>query len=189
MTPFAALLLVLVGGPVSGGAEPPAPRPYGRSDLAVPGAVADHRKDLRPALTELLGDADEVIRLNALHALLSLGVDRNLVPTLLRALSDPNAEVRETAQDALARLGREAVPALIEELSSPEKGRRPPAAEMLGKLGAVAHEALPALVAALKRKGEDPEFRRAASAALREIVAPNLTTTAPGLDGAPGRPR
>jgi HEAT repeat protein len=170
------LLLVLVENPVTAGCG----HPYGRSDLALPEGVSNHRKDLVPALTQFLGDEDEVVRLNALHALLSLGLDKGLVPTLLRALNDSNAEVRETAQDALTRLGREAVPGLVEELSNPDKARRTKAALMLGKMGAVAHEALPALVSALQRKGEDQEVRRAASAALRQIVAPNPTTTLSG---------
>jgi HEAT repeat protein len=181
MKPFSVLtlglLLALAGSPASAGGEPDVLRlPYGRLDLALPKAVAAHRKNLVPALSELLNDPDEVVRLNALHALLSLGLDADLIPTLVKALGDADAEVRDAAQDALAHLGREAVPVLIEELAGPDKGRRERAATMLGKMGEAAHEALPALVLALKRKGEDRDVRRAASTAIRQIVSPLPST-------------
>jgi HEAT repeat protein len=178
------LLLALAGGPAAGGEPEPLRLPYGRLDMALPRAVAGHRKELVPTLSELLNDPDEVVRLNALHALLSLGLDADLVPVLVKALGDADAEVRQTAQENLARLGAEAVPVLIEELAAPDKGRRERAADMLGKMGEAAHEALPALVRALKRKGEEAEVRRAASGAIRQIVSPQLTTSSPF----PGRP-
>jgi HEAT repeat protein len=58
------------------------------------------------------------------------------VPFLLKVLEDPSPEQRETAAQALGKIGRkEAVPALIEALGDQEPGVRRQAAWALGMIG------------------------------------------------------
>lgn len=75
--------------------------------------------------------------------------------------------VRETAADALARIGDAAVPALIETLADPEDDVRAQAARALARMGAKAEPAVPALIAALNDANRD--VRQGAARALGQI--------------------
>jgi HEAT repeat protein len=70
-------------------------------------------------------------------------------------LSSPDAKTRQTAIDALHKMGRAAVPALVLALRAPEEGLRGDAALLLHFLGPEAAEAVPALIQAL----HDPDAR------------------------------
>lgn len=75
--------------------------------------------------------------------------------------------VRETAADALARIGDAAVPALIDTLADPDQEVRAQAARALARMGQKAEPAVPALIHAL----DDPnqEVRQGAARALGQI--------------------
>lgn len=75
--------------------------------------------------------------------------------------------VRETAADALARIGEAAVPALIDTLHDPDQGVRAQAAMALARMGDKAAPAVDALVQALNDPNED--VRRGAARALGQI--------------------
>jgi HEAT repeat protein len=75
--------------------------------------------------------------------------------------------VRETATDALARIGDAAVPALIETLGDPDQEVRAQAAQALARMGNKAAPAVDALVRALDDPSE--EVRRGAARALGQI--------------------
>ena len=75
--------------------------------------------------------------------------------------------VRETAADALARIGDAAVPALIDTLHDPDQGVRAQAAMALARMGDKAAPAVDALVQALDDPNE--EVRRGAARALGQI--------------------
>jgi HEAT repeat protein len=83
--------------------------------------------------------------------------------------------VKETAVDAIARIGEPAVPALIQSLSDPDPGVRAQAARALARMSEKAQTALPALTAALDDPDED--VRIAATRALGQmgpVAAPAL---------------
>jgi HEAT repeat protein len=75
--------------------------------------------------------------------------------------------VRETATDALARIGDAAVPALIDALHDPDQEVRAQAAQALARMGNRAAPAVDALVEALNDPNED--VRRGAARALGQI--------------------
>jgi HEAT repeat protein len=75
--------------------------------------------------------------------------------------------VRETAADALARIGDAAVPALVDTLHDPDQEVRAQAAQALARMGAKAAPAVDALVHALDDPNE--EVRRGAARALGQI--------------------
>lgn len=75
--------------------------------------------------------------------------------------------VRETATDALARIGDAAVPALIETLHDADPSIRAHAAQGLARMGSKAAPAVPELISALN--DDDREVRRGAARALGQI--------------------
>jgi HEAT repeat protein len=77
---------------------------------------------------------------------------KDLVPVLVKALSDSDNEVVQSATQALANLGSNAVPALVQVLRSPEPNLRVRAAVALGKMGAYGQAALPDLITAMQDK-------------------------------------
>jgi hypothetical protein len=96
---------------------------------------------------------------------------KELVPALTEALGDSDAQVRQCAAAALARIGREAVTPLIDILGDTkrEADLRANAAYVLGQIGAPAREALPALGKALK--DHEADVRRRAAFAVAHILA------------------
>src|SRR4051794_29358219 len=71
------------------------------------------------------------------------------VPSLCRALDDPDHKVRLAAIAALQAIGADAVPPLLPGLKDPNAEVRLQTCQALAYLGAVAHDAVPALVDAL----------------------------------------
>lgn len=104
-----------------------------------------------------------------------------LVPTSSPMLTTPLSRewgVRETAIDALARIGPAAIPSLIVALEDPNADVRDRAAQSLARMGPPAKEAVPMLIAAL----EDPDWsvRRSAARALGQI-GPEAAPAVPAL--------
>jgi HEAT repeat protein len=96
--------------------------------------------------------------------------DEAVVPTLVRALDDAEAENRLAAAEALCPFGARAAGAtraLAEKLNDPSAGVRRQAADTLEHIGPEAHEAIPALTRALA--DSDPGVRREAEEALDSI--------------------
>lgn len=94
---------------------------------------------------------------------------QELIPKLLDALRDPDAEVRQYAALALAGLGEEVIAPLSRALEDPNKDMRSAAAYALGQMGFPAHTAIPALLRALK--DEEAGVRRAAAHAISRITS------------------
>ncbi len=101
------------------------------------------------------------------------------VPTLIKALSDEDGQVRAKATFLLGKmspLSTAAMPALIEALADEQPFVRETAASLLGQMGKSAVAASPELIAALADKA--PQVRVAATAALRSIGAPTAAVPA-----------
>lgn len=128
---------------------PPAPAPYRPAGTPV----------TQPAPPP--APADGVEQLLARH--------KELLPTLIPLLKDPDAEIRQMAAVTLTQLGRHAVPALTSALTEKDRDLRANAAHVLGQLGRTSQEALPALLKALK--DEDAEVRRRSAYAIQCVVA------------------
>ncbi len=173
------MILLAVRFPAQDQIAPPTPKvhpaPYGRPDLALPDGVARHRKTLLPVLLKAIKDPDAEIRADALNALLSLGVDEEVIRALIGALVDDEEEIRRQATNALQRMGSEAVPALLETFKGKDLARRRAAAAMLGTIGAAAQDVLPALAKALEDRNESLALRKVAAGAIRSIVTPTTT--------------
>ena len=95
---------------------------------------------------------------------------KEMIPALITALGDEDADVRRNVAHALAHIGRPAVGPLLDVLKEKDKSKssKANAAYVLGKIGSQASEALPALTKALK--GDDRELRRRAAFAIAHIV-------------------
>jgi hypothetical protein len=113
---------------------------------------------------------------------------KEMIPTLLGALADEDADVRRNVAHALAHIGRPAVEPLLAILKDKDKSKaaRANAAYLLGKIGPQASEALPELTRALK--GNDRELRRRAAFAIAHIVggSPYQTGFQLGMPGGMG---
>ena len=102
-------------------------------------------------------------------------VHKELIRVCIEALKDKDEDetVRSNAAQALVNLGRDAVPSVVELLTGKDNDLRIKAATILANMRpAQAPEAIPILVAALKNKKEDKDFRRQASFALSQMLAP-----------------
>jgi hypothetical protein len=97
---------------------------------------------------------------------------KELIPPLLDALKDSDADVRQSAAGALAAIGREAVAPLLKVFEDKDKDKdtRAGIAFVFGQMGAQGREALPALTKSLKDKEEDKDVRRKAVASIHLIV-------------------
>ncbi len=97
-------------------------------------------------------------------------VAKDLIPGLIEALKDEDEAVRANVSNAILMIGEPAAPALMKALQAENKTMRIAAASVLGKMGKGAHtnRVLFALIKALKDK--DVEVRRAASAALIQLI-------------------
>lgn len=94
--------------------------------------------------------------------------------------------VRETAADALARIGDPAVPALIETLRDPDPSIRAQAAKAFARMGPKAAPAVPELILALN--DDEREVRQGAARALGQI-GPGAEEAVPALIKALKDPR
>lgn len=108
-----------------------------------------------PVLIDNLQDEIPSVRWNSARALGEIGIDAlNAIASLTgRALHDPNPRVRVESAVAIWRIDRRVhrvVPQLIEALKEHDEVIRWIAADCLGDVGTDAHEAIPALQAALQ---------------------------------------
>jgi hypothetical protein len=99
-----------------------------------------------------------------------VAVAKEVIPGLIEALKDDDETVRNNVSYSLLAIGEAAAPALIKALHAENKTMRVTAASVLGKMGkgAQCNRVLFALIKALKDK--DVEVRRAASAALIQLL-------------------
>ena len=137
-----------------------------------------------PALIDGLTDPDVQVRRNvALFLNVSAGTwnksfgrkldIRRCLQSLIAALKDTDARVRELAAQAIGSIGTDAsaaVPALIVLLASSDEGSRNTACIALTAIGPRAREALPALRKALSDPSAD--VRRFAKEAISTIESP-----------------
>jgi RNA polymerase sigma factor (sigma-70 family) len=110
------------------------------------------------------------------------GRPKDLIPALVEALQDEDAEIRDIASDTLVRLGRKAVPALVEVIGGKDRQLRTAAIEILSKIGPEACEAVPVLIKVYRDKREAKDVRRAAIGAIRNIVT-GAQKVPPGMEG------
>jgi HEAT repeat protein len=105
-----------------------------------------------PELLELLGDRSEGVRVQAAHALATVGGGA-AVPGLMRALDDRSAGVRGAAANALATIGVEATPAVIklrQRLKDENADVRVACAKAIWIIERDATTAVPVLIGALR---------------------------------------
>ncbi len=123
-------------------------------------------------------DLDEMRQMQAVvetPAAESVGSAAWMMPNLYRPWG-----IKETAVDALGRIGENAVPTLISTLNDPNPRVRAEAARALARIGPEAKEAVPALVARLD--DPDDDVRQAAARALGQ-VGPAAASAVPALIG------
>jgi HEAT repeat protein len=97
------------------------------------------------------------------------------IPALVKALKDPDPQVRSYAASALCSLDRRALPALIDLLRGRDRELRGQAAKIIGTMGVMGRrhvEALPALTRLMD--DEDVEVRRWAAYAMSQIAVKAL---------------
>lgn len=96
------------------------------------------------------------VRQTATDSLARIGLPA--LPALIAALKDPQADVRDRAAQALARMGppaQEAVPALVAALNDTDWRVRRSAARALGQIGPGAEAAVPALIEVIRNPEAD----------------------------------
>ncbi|BBM86163.1 HEAT repeat-containing PBS lyase [Candidatus Uabimicrobium amorphum] len=119
-----------------------------------------------PALADAL-DGDYDVRISVAEALGDIGEKAvKAVPALILALKYEYLYARESAEEALGKIGEKAVPALILALKDQNKNVRRSVAEVLAVIGE-AEKTVPALILALK--DNDEYVRRTASWGLGKI--------------------
>jgi hypothetical protein len=173
----AALLMVLEGiyelGPLIkelGGPLVRAARVQQVQANATPKETPPAPPSITPAYTyPKLVSSDELVRRH-----------KELLPALVKALSDSDKEIMESAIQALARLGDAAIPTLVQVLQSENATLRVRAAVTLGKMGPYGQAALPKLVAAMQDK--EIAVRREAVRAIAHIVDTPPTFVVPNIE-------
>jgi HEAT repeat protein len=108
---------------------------------------------------------------------------KELIPALIDALKDSDADVRQSAAGALAGMGRQAVTPLLDIVKDQGKDKdlRANAAYVLGLMGGNGREALPTLTKMLK--DDDKDMRRRAAFAIQRII--KETPAGAGMPGSP----
>jgi HEAT repeat protein len=141
-------------------------------------------KEVLPALVEVLGDTDGMVRANAAEAVWKLGKDAKALPALVETLQDKAPSSRSYAATTLGYVMRQeakpAVPALIQALWDEDTGVRAGAAEALGRIGPPAQAAIPALLTALKTPGEEDHIYSSTAEALGRL-GPAAKSAIPAL--------
>lgn len=141
-------------------------------EIGPPAADAIH-----PLINTLKDQSENAdVRAYAAQALARIGPDRiEAAATLTETLEDNDPKIQEAAVKALAETSfatkqdenaAQALTNLSAQLKAGETERRRSAATELGKMGPAAQAALPALIEAVGKRGEDSEVRRLAAAAV-----------------------
>jgi HEAT repeat protein len=127
-----------------------------------------------PALVITLQDKDEVIRAITIESLCKIGLEIQVIPSLIEALQDNSARVRANAAFAIGCLRSQAKLAilpLLVTLEDHDDWVRSNAIEALGKIGKDAEIAVPKLIIALS--DHDPGIRVKATLSLAYIAPEN----------------
>jgi HEAT repeat protein len=131
-----------------------------RSTAVALGNFGPAAKAAVSELVKMLGNEDEIVRVNAAVALWKIKGHPKAVPALLEMLRRAEPAQAYPAAVALGQMEKEAdtvAPALIDALHSPSADVRRAASRSLGQLGKAA---FPALGKARALKDKDPEARR-----------------------------
>jgi HEAT repeat protein len=150
----------------------PLVRPYAVEALGI---LGEHRSETLALLLTTIGDADPRVRVRSVRALsrmLPAGTGEAeyapIIPALIRALHDPEAQVRYYSIAPLARYihteqadahkAREIVALLVSALNDRMQAVRAEAAETLGWVGPLTAEVVPSLLRLLESpKADDRE--------------------------------
>src|ERR1039457_3047040 len=117
-------------------------------------------EEVKEYLAHAMGDSSWRVRKEAVDILLKSSVDEDFLETLVGLLSSgENAGLRNSAVEALERLGEASVPILSRHISDPDPEVRKFVIDILGTIGDVV--VVPLLVNAL----EDPDHNVCAAAA------------------------
>jgi HEAT repeat protein len=156
-------------------------RPQAARILGSMGTHGRRHPAALPALSRALHEKDAELRRWSSYAISqivtsdpALALGKDLVPGLIKALSDSEEKVRAYAAHALCTLDMHAVPSLIENLNAKDDAVRAQAAKILGSMGTHGRRhvvALPALTKALQDKAA--EVRRWAAHAISQITVAN----------------
>ena len=131
-----------------------------RSTAEALGNFGPAAKAAVSGLVKMLGNEDEIVRVNAAVALWKINHHPKALPALLEMSRHAEAAQAYPAAVALGQMEEEAdvvAPALIEALHSPSADVRRAASRSLGQLGKAA---FPSLGKARALKDKDPEARR-----------------------------
>ena len=140
-------------------------RPVRRAAVEALGSFGPRAKEAVPALTRLLDDREpHIAKVNVPAALYRITGDARMLDAIVAALRDSGRNVPESAALRLGLMSQEArragkenpvaaaVPGLIRALKNMDPNARSAAAVALGRIGPAGHDAVPALVAALRRQ-------------------------------------
>jgi HEAT repeat protein len=148
-------------------------------------ALSEYREAAQPGLPvleEILADSqlDSETRWNAARAIGKVGAEAaGAVPSLVAALQDPAATIREHAAEALGDIGppaAEAVPGLASVLDDPAPRVRRKAVRALGQIGQPARAVLTQVQTLLKDK---EDIVRAAAQKTLQTIAPETLPAKP----------
>lgn len=157
-----------------------------RAEQMVLAYKYDKRKYLKILIEEALRDRDENVRKSAAKALQDIHKQmESMIKSLVKTLKSKDSRDRDDAALVLSKLDnhREVVDRLIQEdiMEHKRMGTRFDAVRALGNIGSPqAIETLMKRITILKtegEKGEEPEVRRAAVVALRQIARRNIEVT------------
>jgi HEAT repeat protein len=157
-------------------------------EAVTPVMVEGTREDLRKGKAKLKGlkVSVNIQDYNPQRDLVSTWLGKEMVPSLIKSLQDPNRGKRTDAVRDLGLIGaeaRDAVPGLLAVLQDKDEELRVNALVALGQIGPEAKAALPAFRAALKEG--NPLMRRSAIRAVGQLGAhakaatPELTALLP----------
>lgn len=117
-------------------------------------------------LLAALDDTDSIVRATAIFSLGEIGLERSVEP-LLPFLQSDDANIRSGTAVALGKIGsRRAEDALIRALNDPDAYVRSCVASTLAKIGSEKSEKL---LVKILREAEEPDSRRKAIIALKEV--------------------
>ena len=135
--------------------------------LAVVGLAASPVAEVKSSILAALGDASWRVRKEAVDVLLARAVDEETIGALVAMLgANENAGLRNSAGEALERLGSRAVAALSQHIGDVDHDVRKFVVDILGSIGDVA--AVPFLITALD--DSDPNVCAAAAENLGKIA-------------------
>ncbi len=121
-------------------------------DVRAAGALYEIGNITVEPLVKCLDSEDVRVQVNAIYTLGKIGDNRAVLP-LISHIANANVEVRSRISDALIKIGASAVPDLVKLLEHNDRDIKWIAAYTLGKIGPSAE---PALLTALKARGDKP---------------------------------